>query len=209
MRKVFISNVIMGDIKPIPYHSREFDLEGKELKYPVPICYLLDANVEAGDEVLIITGLTQTEMLLKNYEIIKEKMEEILAEHQAKGTFITVDEPDAEEEREKQDSLTFSEFLKKVSDEIQDGDRLYVDMTYGLRIYTLATFIAINYVQKACRDVRIEAMVYGQAFRGQSKAPSVVDIVDVTALANINALVSDAKPGQKKELDKFLSFLID
>ncbi len=52
-------------------------------------------------------------------------------------------------------------------------------------------------------------MVYGQAFRGQNKAPSVVDIVDVTALANINALVSDAKPGQKKELDKFLSFLID
>ena len=207
MRKVFISNVIMNQITDIPYQSREFDLGGKA--FPVPICYLMDANIEPGDEVLIITGLTQTELLLRNYEIIKGKMEEILSAHQAKGTFVTVDEPDAEEEREKQDALTFSEFLKKVSDAIQDGDRLYVDMSYGLRIYTLATFIAMNYVQKACRDVRIEAMVYGQAFRGQNKAPSVVDIVDVTALANINALVSDAKPGQKKELDRFLSFLID
>ncbi len=206
MRKVFISNVIMNQITDIPYQSRDFDLKDKA--FPVPVCYLLDANIEPGDEVLIITGLTQTEKLLKNYEIIKGKMEEILSEHQAKGTFLTVDEPDAED-REKQDSLTFSGFLKQISDAIQDGDRLYVDMSYGLRIYTLATFIAMNYVLKACRDVRLEAMVYGQAYRGQNNAPSVVDIVDVTALAHINALVSDAKPGQKKELDKFLSFLID
>ena len=40
-------------------------------------------------------------------------------------------------------------------------------------------------------------------------SPDVVDIVDVSALAHINTLISDAKPGQKKELDKFLSFLID
>lgn len=207
MRKVFISNVIMGKLDDIPYQSRDFDLGGKA--FPVPICYLLDANIEPGDEVLIITGLTQTELLLRNYEVIKGKMEEILAAHQAKGTFVTVDEPDAEAEREKQDSLTFSGFLKQVSDAIRDGDRLYVDMSYGLRIYTLATFIAINYALKACRDVRIETMVYGQAYRGRSNKPSVADIVDITALANINALLSDAKPGQKKELDKFLSFLID
>ena len=206
MRKVFISNVIMNQITDIPYQSRDFDLGDKA--FPVPVCYLLDANIEPGDEVLIITGLTQTEKLLKNYEIIKEKMEEILSEHQAKGTFLTVDEPDAED-REKQDSLTFSGFLKQISDAIQDGDRLYVDMTFGLRIYTLATFIAMNYVLKACRDVRLEAMVYGQHYRGHDEEPSSTDIVDVTALANINALVSDAKPGQKKELDKFLSFLID
>ena len=206
MRKVFISNVIMNQITDIPYQSRDFDLGDKA--FPVPVCYLLDANIEPGDEVLIITGLTQTEKLLKNYEIIKVKMEEILSEHQAKGTFLTVDEPDAED-REKQDSLTFSGFLKQISDAIQDGDRLYVDMTFGLRIYTLATFIAMNYVLKACRDVRLEAMVYGQHYRGHDEEPSSTDIVDVTALANINALVSDAKPGQKKELDKFLSFLID
>ncbi|MBO6209996.1 MAG: hypothetical protein J6N99_04835 [Schwartzia sp.] len=206
MRKVFISNVIMNTITNEPYKSRDFDLGDKT--FPVPICYLLDANIEAGDEVLIVTGLTRTEKLLKNYEIIKNKMEEILSEHQAKGTFLTVDEPDAED-REKQDSLTFSGFLKQISDAIQDGDRLYVDMTFGLRIYTLATFIAMNYVLKACRDVRLEAMVYGQHYRGHDEEPASTDIVDVTALANINALVSDAKPGQKKELDKFLSFLID
>ena len=45
----------------------------------MPICYLRDANIEPGDEVLIITGLTQTELLLRNYEVIKGKMEEILA----------------------------------------------------------------------------------------------------------------------------------
>ncbi len=206
MRKVFLSNVIMGNMQPIPYQSRDFDLGGKT--FSVPICYLLDANIEPEDEVLIITGLTQTERLLKNYDTIKKEMEEILASHQAKGTFRTVDEPDADEERDKQDSLTFSTFLKEVSNLIQDGDRIYADMSYGLRIYTLATFIAISYALKAGLDVRLESMVYGQAFKGKERFPTAVDIVDITALAHINAVISDAKPGQKKDLDKFLSFLI-
>ena len=206
MRKVFISNIIMAPIRDTSYQSRDLDLGGKA--FHVPICYLLDANLEPGDEALIVTGLTQTEQILKNYDAIKAEMEGILAAHQAKGSFVTIDEPDADAEREKQDSLTFSGFLKELSDVIKDGDRIYADMTYGLRPYTLATFIAMNYALKACRDVRIESMIYGQFFRGTATAPAAVDIVDITALARIHTFLSDAKPGQKAALDEFLGFLI-
>ena len=51
-------------------------------------------------------------------------------------------------------------------------------------------------------------MVYGRASKGKEATPSVVDIVDITALAHINALISDVKRGQKKEMDQFLSFLM-
>ena len=206
MRKVFLSNVIMGPISDIPYQSRDFDLGGK--KFSVPVCYLMDANLEPGDEAVIVTGVTKTERILKNYGIIRKEMEEILAAHRATGQFIDLDEPDADEERDKQDSLTFSAFMKEVSDIIRDGDRIYADMSYGLRPYTIVTFIAMNYAMKACRDVRIEKIVYGQAWKGKEKRPQVVDIVDITALVNINAVIGDAKPGQKEELDRFLGFLV-
>ena len=77
---------------------------------------------------------------MKNYDTIKKTMGEILSAHQAKGTFIAVDEPDTEENRDKQDSITFSGFLKQISNAIRDGDRLYVDMNYGLRIYNWPLF---------------------------------------------------------------------
>ena len=80
MRKVFISNIIMGAISDIPYKSR--DLELNEKSFSVPICYLMDANIGPGDEVLVITGLTQTKRILENYEKIKKEMEDILAAHQ-------------------------------------------------------------------------------------------------------------------------------
>lgn len=206
MRKVFVSNVIIGEMRSIPYQSRDFDLGGK--KFSVPICYLLDANIEPGDEVLIVTGMTQTKKIQQNYTVIEEEMRGILAAHHATAEFVTVNEPDADEERDKQDSLTFSTFLKEISDLLKDGDRIYADMSYGLRIYTLATFIAMSYALKACKDVRIEVMVYGQAFKGKEKFPQVVDIVDITTLAHISSIVSNLKPGQKEEMDRFMGLLM-
>ncbi len=209
MRKVFISTIILNPISQITYESMDMDLGGK--RFLLPISYLLDGNLDEGDDVLIITGIQQSDRPKANYELLEKELMGILEKHKAHATFVKIAEPDVNSsEREKNDSLTFSEFFRDIADNIQDGDKIYADMSYGLKCYTLAMFISLCYAVKACRDVEISNMIYADLYHGQEKdtKEKVVDIVDITALFHINTIISDARPGQKKDMDRFLKFLI-
>lgn len=209
MRKIFLSTVILNPINtknPSKYCSRDLELADKP--YLFPISYLVDANISADDEIVIITGMNQTDTPKENYKHLVAEVQQILDEHHAKGEFIVVDELDVNADRDYLDSLSFSTFMKEVADLIQDGDQIYADMTYGLKSYTLAMFIAMNYVVKACRNVEIKQMIYAQFYRGDNDAPSTIDIIDITTLFRINSIVNQATPGKKQEMDQLLSFMI-
>ena len=209
MRKVFLSTVILNPInpeKPSKYCSRDFELADKP--YLFPISYLINDNISADDEIVIITGMNQTDTPKENYKHLVAEVQQILDEHHAKGEFIVVDELDVNADRDYLDSLSFSTFMKEVADLIHDGDQIYADMTYGLKSYTLAMFIAMNYVAKACQNVEIKQMVYAQFYRGDNNAPATVDLIDITTLFRINCIVNQATPGQKQEMDQLLSFMI-
>lgn len=212
MRKVFISTVILNAInkdQPVRYESRDLDLGDK--RFLAPICYLVDGNIEEGDDILIVTGIQASDRPKENYRLIKQELDDILASHHATATFVEVTEPDVNSsEREKNDALTFSEFFKEIADNIKDEDKIYADMSYGLKCYTLAMFISLCYAVKACRSVEMGCMVYADLYHGQEKVADekVADIVDITTLFHINTIVCDARPGQKKDMDRFLKFLI-
>lgn len=209
MRKVFLSTVILNPInpeKPSKYCSRDFELANKP--YLFPISYLINDNISADDEIVIITGMNQTDTPKENYKHLVAEVQQILDEHHAKGEFIVVDELDVNADRDYLDSLSFSTFMKEVADLIHDGDQIYADMTYGLKSYTLAMFIAMNYVAKACQNVEIKQMVYAQFYRGDNNAPATVDLIDITTLFRINCIVNQATPGKKQEMDQLLSFMI-
>ena len=209
MRKVFLSTVILNPInpeKPSQYCSRDFELADKP--YLFPISYLINDNISADDEIVIITGMNQTDTPKENYKHLVAEVQQILDEHHAKGEFIVVDELDVNADRDYLDSLSFSTFMKEVADLIHDGDQIYADMTYGLKSYTLAMFIAMNYVAKACQNVEIKQMVYAQFYRGDNNAPATVDLIDITTLFRINCIVNQATPGKKQEMDQLLSFMI-
>jgi hypothetical protein len=209
MRKVFLSTVILNPInpeKPSKYCSRDFELADKP--YLFPISYLINDNISADDEIVIITGMNQTDTPKENYKHLVAEVQQILDEHHAKGEFIVVDELDVNADRDYLDSLSFSTFIKEVADLIHDGDQIYADMTYGLKSYTLAMFIAMNYVAKACQNVEIKQMVYAQFYRGDNNAPATVDLIDITTLFRINCIVNQATPGKKQEMDQLLSFMI-
>ena len=209
MRKVFLSTVILNPInpeKPSKYCSRDFELADKP--YLFPISYLINDNISADDEIVIITGMNQTDTPKENYKHLVAEVQQILDEHHAKGEFIVVDELDVNADRDYLDSLSFSTFMKEVADLIHDGDQIYADMTYGLKSYTLAMFIAMNYVAKACQNVEIKQMVYAQFYRGDNNAPATIDLIDITTLFRINCIVNQATPGKKQEMDQLLSFMI-
>lgn len=208
MRKVFISTIKMKKEEQAPvFQSRDFDLGDK--KFFAPISYLMDANLEAGDDVLVLTGVTDTDVPRENYEHhLKPELQRILEAHQVHYQIQEVKEPDIDTEREIQDSLTFSEFFRAIADCLQDGDRIYADMTYGMKCYTLGMFIAMAYAAKAGVDVDVERMIYAQFYKGEKETPATSDIIDITSLFYINTMVSNAASGQKKSMDNFLKLMI-
>lgn len=213
MRKVFISTVPMQQTQDVKNRSRDFDLGDKD--YKAPISYLLDANVTPGDEVLILTAAGTREWPQKNYLAWKEEFEGILRERQAKAQFEEIVEPDFDRdnfnsEQDNLDSLTFSQFFKDIADKIQDGDLIYADVTYGMKCYTIAMMIALQYVSKACKDTAVKNLIYAQYFKGElGKSPDCADIIDITSLLYLSSMIADVEPGQKKNMDSFLKLVID
>ena len=208
MQKVFISPIKMKKAEQAPvFQSRDFDLGDK--KFFAPISYLMYANLESGDDVLVLTGVTDTDVPRENYEQhLKPELQRILEAHHVTYQIQEVKEPDIDTEREIQDSLTFSEFFRAVADCLQDGDRIYADMTYGMKCYTLGMFIAMAYAAKAGVDVDVERMIYAQFYKGEKETPATSDIIDITSLFYINTMVSNAASGQKKSMDNFLKLMI-
>ena len=208
MRKVFISAIKIKKEDTVPtFRSRDFDLAGK--KFFAPISYLMDANIEDGDDVLVLTGITDNANPRENYEEkLKPELERILEAHHAKYEFKEVTEPDPDKDRELMDSLTFSRFFKEVADCLQDGDRIYADMTFGMKCYTLGMFIAMAYAAKAGVDVDVDRMIYSEFYRGNEEREPASDIIDITSLFYINTMTSNAAPGQKKSMDNFLKLMI-
>lgn len=213
MRKVFISSIIINKIdreRPTPYSSRDFDL-GNQIHLS-PIAYLLDANIDPGDEVAIISGITPSPVPRNNYQLIRKDLEDILDSHGVTAEFIEIDEPDTKASYDIMDSLTFGRFFKEVSANLKDGDRIYADMTFGMKCYTLGIFIAMEYAVKACSDVDVERMIYANYYNGQDTPegiqPFSSEIVDISSLFYISSIVNNAQPGQKKSMDHFLKFII-
>lgn len=209
MRKVFFSTVMMtpdNQENRVVYQSRDFDMGGRN--YFAPISYLLDANADEKDDILIITTLAQTTNPENNYKILKKEMEEILASHNAKATFVEIHEPDHTKQRDEMDSLTFSRYFQEISDYFQDGDHIYADMTFGMKCNTICSLIAMSYAAKAGKDVDVDRMVYAQYYCGDAETSPTSDIIDITSLFYINTLVNNAKQGQKKNIDEFLRFMI-
>ena len=187
MRKVFFAS---GIGNPSVFMSRDFNIKGKS--FSTPICYLIDENIEAGDDALVvIIGEAST--------LIKEEINGILSAHRASGEIVEIS---VNTEREEQDSLSFSEGMKAVSDLICDGDVIYADLTYGVRGYFLAMVVGLHYAATAGRDVRIASVVCGQEY-GDG-----VDLIGITSLMHLLGIVSKTKAGDKKKMDKFLGFLI-
>lgn len=212
MRKVFYSVVKLqwdNSEDMSIFKSRDFDLGEKE--HFAPISYVLDANIDHDDEILIITDVMQTENPLKNYELLKKDMDDILAAHNARATFAVIESPDPSN-RDEMDSLTFSRYFKELSDYLQDGDRLYADVTFGMKCNIICSFIAMSYAVKAGVDVDVERLVYAERYNGDRKLTPekrpTSDIIDITSLFHISTLVNNAQPGQKKSIDSFLKFMI-
>ena len=209
MRKVFLSIMLlapMNENDPTYYTSDDFDLNNK--KYDFPLSYIVDNNVNENDDVVIITAVEQgkdgkVNNAIENYKKYRTEIENILKERNINISFeeipLTTDF----------DSLTFNRFFKEISSLINDNDQLYVDVTFGMKPYSISMFVAVAYAEKAARNVDVDTIIYAQKYTGKKNEENISKIYDITGLFSLNTLASNAQAGQKEDLDSLLDFIID
>ena len=202
MRKVFLSNIILNEVRPTKYISDDFKLPKKEFNFLMS--YFVDMNVKEGDEVAVVTCYTPGATALLNYENFKKEVCEILKQKNAKGEFIDI------EQKVDFDSLTFNAFFKKIVKELKEDDVLYVDMTFGMKPYSISLFTAAAYAVKVGENIRVESIVYAQKYTGQKSVKEVdtSKIYDITTLFFLNEIAGNLRKGEKTSADKMLDVLI-
>lgn len=218
MRKVFLSSMLLNELKPEdPTYYTSDDFELSENRYDFPMTYFIDDKVKANDEIVIITAIQQdsgnnVNNATVNYKKYKAEVEKILQERNVNFKFEEI------MLTENFDSLTFNKFFKQVAVLINDNDQLFVDVTFGMKPYSISLFVAVAYAEKAARNVDVDTIIYAQKYSGFSRAktaeekakdPSKSRIYDITGLFYLNAIAGNAKSGQKHKLDKALDLLIN
>ena len=207
MRKVFLSNIVLVSLVPTKYFSDDLNLNGKNYKFP--LSYLINSEVKAKDEVVIITGVEKSvngkNRAEEYYALYKNEIEEILKERDVNIKFIEI------WQKNKFDSLTFNEFFKEIADNIHDNDILYADITFGMKPYTISLFVALSYITKAAVNVDLDTIIYAGRYNGTDEIKDIncSQIYDLTGLFYLNSLSGRAVQGQREELDNLLKFIIE
>ena len=208
MRKVFLSMMALQNAVKVPYLSEDFDLSEKEFYFPMS--YIIYNNIVEQDKIVVVTGVERDEFasvdspVVVNYKKYKEEITAITSEKNVEVEFI---EMNAEKDF---DSLTFNRFFKAVTSVIQDGDRLFADITFGMKPFSFSLFVALAYAVKACNNVVLDTIIYAQRFTGTDSAEKSTKsrIYDMTSLFFLNDISAKVQPGDKKAMDKMLNFIM-
>lgn len=75
------------------------------------------------------------------------------------------------------------EIFSRVFDLLQDGDRLYFDITHGFRYLPMLVLVLQNYA-KFLKGIKVEAITYGN-FEARNKETNEALIIDLMPLSNI------------------------
>lgn len=206
MRKVFISIMLLGRIQPTKYISEDFVL--KECNYKFPLSYLIDNEVEEGDNVEIITavehGEGDTQTAVDNYAVYVQELKDILADRKIDLHFTEVESSKDFEDK------TFTKFFKRIANLLQEEDEIYADFTFGMKAYSLSMFIALAYAVKAAVNIELRCLLYAQKYTGTDAADTKVtsELCDITSLFYLDAIAGNAKSGQKQALDEVMDMII-
>lgn len=206
MRKVFMSIMLLGDIKKTEYISEDFVLVDEH--YDFPLSYLIANEVQAGDEVEIITAVEHGEgnakTAVNNYARYVEEVKGILANCGVIPHFTEV------VTSKKFEDKTFTKFFKKISGLLQEDDEIFADFTFGMKAYSLSMFIALAYAVKAARNIDLRCLLYAEKYTGTDVADekNTSELCDITSLFYLDSIAGNAHAGQKEAMDEVMQLII-
>lgn len=189
MKKFMTTSPFQQTMQSVVYEAVENKKLQMEKETKFPIITLLNAYAEKGERVELFVIRHKYENSIKNYELLCEEVKEL---EQEKGfeCSITVIEAEYNEQIEKH-LKNFEHLIER----IDDGDELYVCMTYGTKVIPIVQMMALNYAFRAKNNTHIGCIAYGKIDFNEKKA----EIYDITALFYMDEVVRKVADMQVKE----------
>lgn len=208
MRKVFLTNMELEKTLPKTYVSNDFDISSEAYCYP--ITYLIENNVEDGDVVVAIS-IAVDEYDNSNYTV----QNSFAFEQEVKKALALKSNVDIEFKSVMLDGElspeSFNKCFKNIIELTDDEDQIFMDLSFGHRIFSFSMFAACNYAAKASYDLNVDTVIYSSKSIKNNQSESVTNwnIYDCTSLFRLNELAAEARPGDRIALDELLNFIIE
>lgn len=191
------------DLVQNEYKSEDFDLEDRQFLFP--LTYIIKNNATKDDEIEIVTvvekGNDERHKSRDNYELFKEEVNTVLAENNASAQFkeIYIDTTF--------DVKSSKRYFKEVVDSVKEGDAVFADVTFGIKIFTISMFVALNYAAQGTKDVEVDTIIYAWKYNSTIKAEDAKEsvIYDVTSLFYLNAIAGQISDGERAIADKLFN----
>lgn len=175
--KKFITFIAKQELQSGNYKAADNIRLSNDLTLSYPVSVLINAFAVADEEIeLLVIHDSENKLYEENFEILKKELEMI---KQSKG----IDFPVRITELEISSKLFASDNLRTFSgilNKINDGDDLYVDISYGTKPFPVVEFMAVNAAFTMKKDVTIGMITYGEC--NFQKKPHELFIYDETNL---------------------------
>ena len=144
-----------------------------------PIITAINGYVEKGEDIEIITIVSDYENAEYNYGLLKEEIEAL---SQKNGFRYNLKEGRVPYNNAIDTEL---ELFGKLIDCTADGDTLYACITYGSKPFPLIQIMALNYAYRIRKNVSIGCIVYGAKDHNNGS----MEVYDITSLLYIDETV--------------------
>lgn len=161
------------------YMAVDNDKLAYEKETSFPIIPVINAYAEKGEEITIVTVVSDYENTKANYETLKKAIDELADKKGFKVDYREIKIP-YDNSLEVQLNV-FSQLM----DNISDGDKLFCDITYGTKVTNQILTMGVNYGYRVCKDVIPGCIVYGEKDFNTNQ----MKIYDITSLIFLDEIV--------------------
>ncbi|MBR6598698.1 MAG: TM1812 family CRISPR-associated protein [Oscillospiraceae bacterium] len=188
---------IPGGLKSGIYHAANNEVLQYNKEHSFPIIPVINGYADNGEEIMLITIITENNHAKTNYVTMKNAVDELAQEKNLKIRYVEISTPD-DSNVEVQLGL-----FANLIDLINDNDTLYCDISYGTKVMNQLLTTGINYCYKVRRDLMIGCMAYGE-MEHLTKKMKIYDITSLIYLDGIIRLMAEKGVGNPTSAIKMM-----
>ena len=188
---------IPGGLKSGIYHAENNEVLQYNKEHSFPIIPVINGYADNGEEIILITIITENNHAKTNYVTMKNAVDELAQEKNLKIRYVEISTPD-DSNVEVQLGL-----FANLIDLINDNDTLYCDISYGTKVMNQLLTTGINYCYKVRRDLMIGCMAYGE-MEHLTKKMKIYDITSLIYLDGIIRLMAEKGVGNPTSAIKMM-----
>lgn len=203
MKRLIICSIPMKkEVERTVYASDDLSLPVSDKPYMYPVNSFLSQKAEGSDEykVLLLAKNDGNPYYEKNAEDFKKELGDVFASVGAKAEFVMIDTAFSKEKEIPE------QLMGRIVDEIEVGDHIMADITYGPKELPIVIFSALGFAEKFL-ECDIDNIVYGKADFEEGKVVRT-EIWDMSPLYYLSSVTNTIQCDDPEKARKMLKSLL-